>query len=167
MSILGILPNYINSSSSSSSTSLNPLNLLDKIKTVDGHNSGLDADLLDGYHASHFATQTDITNLNQKINNLFPILSRVVFYEEFIGDGSLTTFTLNGTIKNAQFSSGSWNKSNIILLKQVHITDENYKPIYNSNIPLLKQRIFVTNIDSNGNVFLNYAPLNGQKFLIW
>ncbi|MEI2419583.1 hypothetical protein V6O07_04870, partial [Arthrospira platensis SPKY2] len=30
--------------------------LLDAIKTIDGHNSGIDADLLDGYHADHFAT---------------------------------------------------------------------------------------------------------------
>jgi len=35
-----------------------PLLILDLIKTVDGHNSGLDADLLDGNHASNYLTTT-------------------------------------------------------------------------------------------------------------
>lgn len=35
-------------------------NILDKLKTVDGQNSGLDADLLDGHNADYFATATQL-----------------------------------------------------------------------------------------------------------
>lgn len=155
-------------SSGSSSSSLSDIEILNKLQNVDGHTSGLDADLLDGYHASHFATQTSLLNLEQKVNTIFPLLSRVVFAEEFTGDGSSTTFTLSGNVVNAIFATGSsWNASQIIITKQAHITDEEGKPIYHSSIPLLKQRIFVTNISSSGVVTLNYAPLNGQKCYIW
>lgn len=34
--------------------------ILDKLKTVDGQNSGLDADLLDGHNADYFATATQL-----------------------------------------------------------------------------------------------------------
>lgn len=166
MSIIsGILGNSVFSSSPFSSISETVL--LDKIKTVDGHLSGLDADLLDGFHASHFATQTSLLNLEQKVNNIFPILSRIIFAEEFTGNGSSTIFTLNGNIKNASFSSGSWNISQVILTKQIHITDELGKPIYNDTIPLLKKRILVQSVSSGGQITLNYAPLNGQKFYLW
>lgn len=36
--------------------------LLEKIKTVDGTGSGLDADLLDGYEATHFSSVEDLSN---------------------------------------------------------------------------------------------------------
>lgn len=36
--------------------------VLTKVKTVDGAGSGLDADLLDGQHASHFATAADLAS---------------------------------------------------------------------------------------------------------
>ena len=40
-----------------------PSQVLAKIKNVDGVNSGLDADLLDGYDSSYFATKDDLLNL--------------------------------------------------------------------------------------------------------
>jgi hypothetical protein len=41
--------------------------LLTSIKTVDGTGSGLDADLLDGKHAAHFATQADFDALSGSV----------------------------------------------------------------------------------------------------
>lgn len=52
-----------------------PVELLNNIKTVDGEGSGLDADLLDGKHATAFATSdhkhdmSDINNLNLTAEN--------------------------------------------------------------------------------------------------
>lgn len=52
----------------------NDINVLDKIKNVDGSGSGLDADLLDGLHSSDFAltshthTISNITNLQNELN---------------------------------------------------------------------------------------------------
>jgi hypothetical protein len=38
--------------------------VLNKIKNVDGHNSGLDADMLDGYHADHFSSTSHTHTCN-------------------------------------------------------------------------------------------------------
>ena len=38
-------------------------NLNDVIRNIDGTGSGVDADMLDGYHASHFATQANLTTI--------------------------------------------------------------------------------------------------------
>jgi len=54
---------------------LDPVKLLDQIKTVDGEGSGLDADMLDGKHSTAFATSdhkhemSDINNLNLTAEN--------------------------------------------------------------------------------------------------
>ncbi len=46
--------------------------ILDKIKTVDGEGSGLDADLLDGKHASEFALKTELNISTFTHNQLSP-----------------------------------------------------------------------------------------------
>ncbi|MBQ9026868.1 MAG: collagen-like protein [Bacilli bacterium] len=43
-----------------------PSQVLGKIKTVDGSNSGLDADLLDGFDSSYFAKAEDLTTVTQE-----------------------------------------------------------------------------------------------------
>nr|WP_312986000.1 hypothetical protein [Clostridioides sp.] len=54
---------------------LDPVKLLNQIKTIDGEGSGLDADLLDGKHSTAFATSDhkhdmlDINNLNLTAEN--------------------------------------------------------------------------------------------------
>lgn len=42
-----------------------PSQVLSKLKNVDGKSSGLDADLLDGHDSSYFATEDDITTVEQ------------------------------------------------------------------------------------------------------
>lgn len=157
-----------------SAAAYEPLYLLSQIKTVDGSGSDLDADLLDGYHASHFGTAAQVTNLQNtdislqsQINGIFAIGSRLVFRENFTGNGSATSFVLSGALQNAAFSVGSWSAANILTALQVDITDADGKPIYDSVIPIYRDRIEVTSVDSLGNVTLNFAPLNGQSIAIW
>ena len=48
---------------------ITPGELIDKIKKVDGSDSGLDADLLDGQHGSHYAKDADLSShVNDKSN---------------------------------------------------------------------------------------------------
>lgn len=44
-----------------------PADILAKLVTVDGVDSGLDADMLDGQHASYFASQVDLSNLTTRV----------------------------------------------------------------------------------------------------
>ena len=56
----------------SSATNISNTILLDGIKAVDGTGSGLDADLLDGLHATVFAKTTDLTTANvNEVTNLY------------------------------------------------------------------------------------------------
>lgn len=52
------------------SSSDTPEEILAKLITVDGAGSGLDADLLDGFHASHFATDADMNAAESAIIGL-------------------------------------------------------------------------------------------------
>jgi hypothetical protein len=181
MSILGGIINAFDGSGdtvivipATSAAAYEPYYLLSQIKTVDGSGSGLDADLLDGYHASHFGTASQIitlqntdVSLQSQVNNLFAIGSRLVFRENFTGNGSATGFVLTGALQNAGFSVGSWSAANVLNALQVDITDFDGKPIYDSNIPIYRDRINATLVDSFGNVTLNFAPLAGQQFSIW
>ena len=45
-----------------------PSQVLEKLKTVDGAGTGLDADLLDGYSSEHFALSEDLTSLKDKVD---------------------------------------------------------------------------------------------------
>ncbi len=68
-----------------------PQELLDKLKTVDGEGSGLDADTLDGRQSSDFALKTDI-----------PDLSEYMKESEFVGTGATKSVNnankLGGTV---------------------------------------------------------------------
>lgn len=157
-----------------SAAAYEPLYLLSQIRTVDGSGSDLDADLLDGYHASYFGTAAQVTNLQNtdvslqsQVNNLFAIGSRLVFRENFTGNGSATGFVLTGALQNAGFSVGSWSAANVLTALQVDITDLDGKPIYDSSIPIYRDRIKVTSVDSFGNVTVNFPPLAGQQLSIW
>ena len=46
--------------------------ILDKLKTVDGEGSGLDADMLDGKHASEFVLKTEFNTSTLTHNQLSP-----------------------------------------------------------------------------------------------
>ena len=157
-----------------SAAAYEPLYLLSQIKTVDGSGSDLDADLLDGYHSSHFGTAAQVTSLQNtdislqsQINNLFAVGSRLVYRENFTGDGISNVFTLNGTLQNAGYTTGSWSSANILTALQADITDLNGKPIYDSVIPIYRDRINVSTISPLGTVTLDFIPLAGQQFSIW
>ena len=89
---------------------------------------------------------------------------KVVFRQEFIGDGSTVTFTLTGT-NNATFSSGSWNSANILTTMPFHVTSISAKKLWDSNNVFTRHRIEV--ISGGVNVTLNYAPKNSEHFYIW
>jgi hypothetical protein len=181
MSILGGIINAFDGTGdtvivipATSAAAYEPYYLLSQITTVDGSGSDLDADLLDGYHASYFGTAVQVTNLQNtdislqnQINGIFAVGSRLVFRENFTGNGSSTSIVLTGALQNAGFSVGSWSAANILTALQVDITDLNGKPIYDSVVPIYRDRINVTSVDSLGNVTLNFAPLNGQQYSIW
>lgn len=91
----------------------------------------------------------------------------VVFKENFVGNGVSNTFTLNGTIQNGSFLTGSWNISNIQNTLPANITDNNGNPIYDGNIYFFRHRINVTGIDGSAHVTLDYIPQNLANFSIW
>jgi hypothetical protein len=157
-----------------SAAAYEPYYLLSQISTVDGSGSGLDADLLDGYHASHFGTAQQVTNLQNtdvslqnQINGLFAVGSRLVFKENFTGNGVSTSAVLTGALQNAAYSVGAWSAASVLTALQVDITNWEGAAIYDSVIPIYRDRIKVTSVDSFGNVTLNFPPLNGQQYSIW
>jgi len=93
----------------------------------------------------------------------------VVLYEEFTGDGSDVTFQLTSSPDNATWLSGhgAWAAGNIHTTYPGHVTKTNKKPIYDSIIPLTRNRISVSSISATGLVTLDYAPRSGVDFYIW
>jgi hypothetical protein len=181
MSILGGIINAFDGSGdtiiiipATSAAVYEPYYLLSQIKTVDGSGSDLDADLLDGYHATHFGTAAQIqtlqnvdVSLQSQINNLFAVGSRLVYRENFTGNGTSTNFVLTGALQNAGYTTGSWSAANVLTALQADATDLNGKAIYDSVIPIYRDRINVSTIDSFGNVTLDHIPQAGQQFSIW
>jgi len=181
MSILGGIINAFDGSGdtvivipATSAAVYEPYYLLSQIKTVDGSGSNLDADLLDGYHATHFGTATQIqtlqnvdVSLQSQINNLFAIGSRLIYRENFTGNGTSTNFVLTGALQNAGYTTGSWSAANVLTALQADVTDLDGKPIFDSVIPIYRDRINVSTIDSFGNVTLDHIPQAGQQFSIW
>lgn len=72
-------------------------NMLDKLKTVDGSGSGLDADLLDGINANEFSTpRLEVTNLNAAIyQGSYFSLSNAV-NAPFADEAAIITVSLTG-----------------------------------------------------------------------
>ena len=56
---------------------LSDTDILNKLKNVDGAGSGLDADLLDGYHASSFATAAQGTKADNAMPNTYGAINAV------------------------------------------------------------------------------------------
>ena len=93
----------------------------------------------------------------------------VVLYEEFTGDGSDVTFQLTDPPANATWlaTHGAWAAGNIHTTYPAHITKTNKKPIYDSIIPLTRNRITVSSISAGGLITLDYAPRNNADFYVW
>lgn len=70
--------------------------ILDKLKTVDGEGSGLDADLLDGKHGSEYATKEDLDDINIDISGE-TIVENINLSTAIIDDKNLSA-NINDTI---------------------------------------------------------------------
>jgi len=134
----------------------------------------IDAATLQGHPASYFTPATttaalsgSVANLQQQVGGLQDITSHVVFKEPFTADGTQDTFQLIGDIQNAAFSAGSWGSGYIILSLQAYITDLDGKVIYDSIIPIYRDKIQVSSIDSAGLVTTDFKPMAGQQGYIW
>jgi hypothetical protein len=95
-------------------------------------------------------------------------LNRVVFQEDFEGDGITTLFQLDGSIQNATFTNGAWSDTRIItsLTTEIVRTD-NFKPTYDSVPNFLGNRITVSSVSATGLVTLSHPPRNGVNFSIF
>lgn len=109
---------------------------------------------------------SDIANLQQQINEITTGI-KIVFNEEFTGNGVATTATLSGAIENGSFISGGWAAIEVANTLPAYVTDLNGKPIYNSSNIFTRSRISVTSISPAGLVTLSHAPLNGQQYKVW
>lgn len=111
------------------------------------------------------------TKLNDNFTELYSIinkvdLTKVVFYEEFTGNGIANTFTLNGTIGNGTFSQGTWNNANILNTSPSNVTNSNLKPIYDSTNVFSRNKITVSNI-TGALVTLSHIPRNTEVFRVY
>lgn len=95
-------------------------------------------------------------------------LNRVVFQENFTGDGSTVLFQLTGALENAVFSNGSWTNTRIIpsLTTEIVRTDT-FKPTYDGVPNFLFNRITVDSVSATGLVTLSHAPRTGIEFSIF
>lgn len=64
--------------SGSDGTAETPSSILSKLKTVDGANSGLDADLLDGYSSSDFARKEDVESELEDLRDTRIVVGRKI-----------------------------------------------------------------------------------------
>ena len=105
--------------------------------------------------------------IESEIDASLPFLNpRVVFKEQFTGNGALTTFQLDGTLLNATFSTGSWSAGNILNTHPSHITALTKVEIYDSANVFTRNRISVSSVSAGGLVTLSHAPL-AVDFYLW
>lgn len=136
--------------------------------------SSIDAATLQGHPASYFTSMTTtarisgaVANLQQQMSGVQNLTSRVVFKEAFTGNGTSNTFNLNGTILNGAFATGAWGSGYIAISMTAYITDSNGQVIYDSVIPLYRDKIQVLSVDTAGLVTTDFIPLAGQQGYIW
>ena len=92
--------------------------------------------------------------------------ARIVFKEEFTGNGALTQFQLTSGVDNGTFSAGTWNASNVLTTLPSHVTKTNKKALYDSANLFTRNRISVSSINGSGLVTLSHAP-QSENFYIW
>jgi DNA-binding FrmR family transcriptional regulator len=93
-------------------TDYEDLDVLAKVKAVDGSGSGLDADLLDGQQASVFAKKTMDATLNAN-DNMITNIKRVSFNSEYDNGNS-------GYEKTIDLSAGQHQKITLTLNCSIH-----------------------------------------------
>ena len=90
----------------------------------------------------------------------------VVFKENFTGNGTDQTFTLTGAIQNATWKNGAWDIKKVLITKAASITNSSGGALYDSAIPLYRDRISVVSISAAGLVTLDYIP-RAEAFSIY
>ena len=98
------------------------------------------------------------------IQHLYP---RLVFRETFTGDGINPTFQLDGTIGNGTFEYGSWTVARVETALPAHATKTDGGTLWDSLLPLVRNRVQVSSINGSGLVTLSYAPRSGVDFYVW
>lgn len=92
----------------------------------------------------------------------------VVLCNQFTGNGSTTQFQLSGTIIDDVFSSGVvWSASKVQNTGRMNVTKTNGNSLYDTLLPLVRNRISVSSCTSGGLVTLSHAPRNAERFYIY
>lgn len=86
--------------------------------------------------------------------------------ETFTGNGAATTFQLTGNLGNATFETGEWVVGAVKTAMAAYATKTTGASLYDSLLPLLRNRISVSSISAGGLVTLDYAPM-AENFYIW
>lgn len=89
-----------------------------------------------------------------------------VFRETFTGNGVSTTFQLTGNVGNATFETGAWLVDNVETTMAADVSKTNRAALYDSVLPLVRNKISVSSISASGLVTLDYAPM-AENFYIW
>lgn len=110
---------------------------------------------------------TSIVNFNLGGRGVNGIGDFVVFFEEFTGNGINTQFQLTDNIQNATFSNGIWQVGYILNTKQSDVVNSALSPIYDSIIPIVRNKISVSSISSGGLVTLSHAPRDTAVFRVY
>jgi len=98
------------------------------------------------------------------VQHLYP---RLVVRESFVGDGSDTTFQLDGTLGNGTFEYGGWVVDHVKTTLPAHATKTNGGALWDSLLPLIRNRVQVSSISSASLCTLSHAPRDGIDFYIW
>lgn len=86
--------------------------------------------------------------------------------ETFTGDGADTTFQLTGNLGNASFESGEWVVAGVKVSMQAYASKTDGATLYDSIVPLLRNKISVSSISASGLVTLSHAPM-AENFYVW
>ncbi len=96
------------------------------------------------------------------------IFGKIIFFEQFTGNGIDNTFTLTGTIQNGTFDTGAWESSSIANTLQSDAVSTTDAPIYDSGNIFTRNRILVNSINTtSGLVTLSHIPQNLASFRIY
>ena len=95
-------------------------------------------------------------------------LNRVVFQENFIGDGVTTLFQLDGTIQNAVYQNGSWIDSRIVTTSLTEVVrSDNFNRTYDGVPNFTANKIVVNSVSATGLVTLSHPPRAGIGIAIF
>lgn len=144
---------------------------LDLVGSSGGGSDPLKADKVSGATNGNFAGLDATGNLTDSgyapIDFAKSLGNRIIFIEQFTGDGVSNTFQTTGAITNGSFAEGTWSAANIVTTGVTDITNTLGKPLYNSANIFTRNRINTVSISAGGLVTLDYIPMNAATFLVY